>query len=99
MIERGFTGFRGPEITNISRLHQMELQWGDSVFLLYYEQDRMVDHFRELIGSLPNPGPIRHIAIVPDQRKGFIFMGLQQEPIEKYLAKVYDWLFLVFEPY
>jgi hypothetical protein len=99
MIERGFTGFRGPEITNISRLHQMELQWGDSVFLLYYEQDRMVDHFRELIGSLPNPGPIRHIAIVPDQRKGFIFMGLQQEPIEKNLAKVYDWLFLVFEPY
>jgi hypothetical protein len=99
IIEKEYTGFRGPEITNISRLHQMELQWGDLAFLLYYEQDRMIDRFRELIGSLPDPGPIRHIAIVPDQRKGFIFMGLQQEPIEAYLAAVYDWLFRVFEPY
>jgi hypothetical protein len=99
MIERGYTGFRGPEITNISRLHQMEFQWGDLAFFLYYEQDRMIDRFRELIGSLPDPGPIRHIAIVPDQRKGFILMGLQQEPIEAYLAPVYDWLFRVFEPY
>jgi hypothetical protein len=99
IIEKQYTGFRGPEITNLSRLHQMELQWGDLAFFLYYEQDRMIDRFRELIGSLPDPGPIRHIAIVPDQRKGFIFMGLQQEPIEAYLAAVYDWLFRVFEPY
>lgn len=99
IIEKGYTGFQGPEITNISRLHQMEFQWGDLVFFLYYEQDRMIDRFKELIESLPDPGPIRHIAIVPDQRKGFILMGLQQEPIEAYLATVYDWLFRVFEPY
>ena len=99
IIEKGYTGFRGPEITNISRLHQRQFQWGDLVFFLYYEQDRMIDRFRELIESLPDPGPIRHIAIVPDQRKGFILMGLQQEPIEAYLAPVYDWLFRVFEPY
>ncbi|MGB5991405.1 MAG: hypothetical protein WBG61_03660 [Desulfobacterales bacterium] len=99
IIEKGYTGFQGPEITNISRLHQMEFQWGDLVFFLYYEQDRMIDRFKELIESLPDPGPIRHIAIVPDQRKGFILMGLQQAPIEAYLATVYDWLFRVFEPY
>lgn len=99
IIEKGYTGFRGPEITNISRLHQGQFQWGDLGFFLYYEQDRMIDCFKELIESLPNPGPIRHIAIVPDQRKGYIFMGLQQEPIETYLAAVYGWLFRVFEPY
>jgi hypothetical protein len=99
IIEKQYTGFRGPEITNLSRLHQMELRWGDLAFSLYYEQDRMIDRFKELIGSLPDPGPIRHIAIVPDQRKGFIFMGLQQESIEAYLDAVYDWLFRVFEPY
>jgi len=99
IIEKGYTGFRGPEITNISRLHEGQFQWGDLAFSLYYEQDRMIDHFRELIGSLPDPGPIRHIAIVPDQRKGYILMGLQQEPIEAYLSTVYDWLFRVFEPY
>jgi len=99
IIEKGYTGFRGPEITNISRLHQGQFQWGDLGFFLYYEQDRMIDCFKELIESLPNPGPIRHIAIVPDQRKGYIFMGLQQEPIETYLAAVYSWLFRVFEPY
>jgi len=99
IIEKGYTGFRGPEITNISRLHQGQFQWGDLAFFLYYEQDRMIDYFKELIESLPNPGPIRHIAIVPDQRKGYIFMGLQQEPIETYLAAVYGWLFRVFEPY
>jgi len=99
IIEKGYTGFRGPEITNISQLHQGQLQWGDLAFFLYYEQDRMIDRFKELIESLPNPGPIRHIAIVPDQRKGYIFMGLQQEPIESHLAAVYGWLFRVFEPY
>lgn len=99
IIEREYTGFRGPEITNISRLHQMDFQWGGSAFLLYYEQDRMIDQFKKLVESLANPGPIRHIAIVPDQRKGFILMGLQRESIEAYLAPVYDWLFRVFEPY
>ena len=99
IIEKSYTGFRGPEITNISRLRQMEFKWGDLAFFFYYEQDRMIDHFKKLVESLPDPGPIRHIAIVPDQRKGYIFMGLQQEPIETYLAAVYDWLFRVFEPY
>ena len=99
IIERGYTGFRGPEITNISKLYQMEFKWGDLDFFVYYEQDRMIEHFRKLIRSLPDPGPIRHIAIVPDQRKGFIFMGLQQEPIETYLAPAYDWLFSVFDSY
>ena len=99
IIEKGYTGFRGPEITNISRLHQRQFQWGDLAFSLYYEQDRMIDRFRELIEFLPAPGPIKHIAIDPDQRKGYIFMGLQQEPIETYLAAVYDWLFQVFESY
>jgi len=99
IIEKGYTGFRGPEITNISRLHQLEFMWGDLAFFLYYEQDRMIDHLEKLIESLPAPGPIRHIAAVPDQRKGFIFMGLQHKPIELYLGPVYDWLFQVFEPY
>jgi len=99
IIEKGYTGFRGPEITNISRLHQGQFKWGDLAFSLYYEQDRMIDRFRDLIETLPDPGPIRHIAIIPDQRKGYIFMGLQQEPIETYLAAVYDWLFRVFESY
>ena len=99
IIEKGYTGFRGPELTNISRLHHMEIQWGDLAFFLYYEQDRMIGCFKELIHSLPNPGPIRHIAIVPDQRKGFILMALEQEPIEASLAAVYDWFFRVFGPY
>jgi hypothetical protein len=99
IIERGYTGFRGPLITNISRLRQMEFKWGELDFLFYYEQDRMMDQFKTLIASLQNPGPIKHIAIVPDQRRGYIFMGLQKESIEAYLAPVYDWLFRVFEPY
>jgi hypothetical protein len=99
IIEKSYTGFRGSEITNISRLRQMEFKWDDLAFFFYYEQDRMIDHFKKLVESLPDPGPIRHIAIVPDQRKGFIFMGLQEEPIETYLAPIYDWLFRVFEPY
>jgi hypothetical protein len=99
IMERGYTGFRGPEITNIARLRRMEFKWGDLDFFLYYEQDRMVDQFKTLIESLQDPGPIRHIAIVPDQRRGYIFMGLQQASIEAYLASVYNWLFRVFEPY
>lgn len=99
LIEKGYTGFRGPEITNISRLRRTEFKWGGLDFLFYYEQDRMMDQFKALMASLQNPGPIKHIAIVPDQRRGYIFMGLQKEPIEAYLAPVYDWLFCVFEPY
>jgi len=99
MIERDYAGFRGPEISNISRLRETQCQWGALSFSLYYEQDRMRDRFMELIGSLADPGPIRHVAIVPDQRKGFILMILHQGHIGAYLVPVYDWLFRVFEPY
>jgi hypothetical protein len=99
MIEKSYAGFRGSEITNISRLDQSQCQWGGLTFFIYYEQHRMLARFIELSDSLEDPGPIRHIAVVPDQRKGFVLMALQDSGTEAYLAPVYQWLFRVFEPY
>jgi hypothetical protein len=40
----------------------------------------------------PDPGILRHIAIVPGEKKCFIFMIPRKGQVARYLAPVYRWL-------
>jgi hypothetical protein len=52
----------------------------------------MHDHFMKFIDNNPDPGIIRHIAIVPDQKRCFIFMIPQKGQVKKGLAPIYRWI-------
>jgi hypothetical protein len=58
---------------------------------------KMYDFFVEFVNNNPEPGIIRHIAIIPKQRKGFIFMIPEKGQVAKYLAPVYQLIMSIFE--
>jgi len=97
LIESKYSGLRGSEITNAHRLYREEIKWGAYNFYLYYEMTKMYDCLMKFIYNNPEPGIIRHIAITPKQRKGFIFMIPEKGQVAKYLAPVYQLIMSIFE--
>ena len=97
LIEEGYSRFRGPKILNADRLKQEKLAWGKSSFLLYYGNGKMRDRLRTLAGGSPDPGNIRHVAVVPEQKRCFIFMIPREGQVAKDLAPVYRWLLSQFK--
>jgi hypothetical protein len=92
LIETKYAGFRGPKISNASRLTRHEIRWGNYDFLLYYERTIMRDRLTEFMQAHPDPGIVRHIALVPDQRKCFAFMIPQKNKVRTDFSPVYEWI-------
>jgi hypothetical protein len=92
LIEEGYSRFRGPKIDNANRLKQETLTWGKSRFLLYYGNGKIRDQVRSLADGSPDPGNVRHVAFVPEQKRCFIFMIPREGQVAKDLTPVYRWL-------
>jgi hypothetical protein len=95
LIEARYAGFRGPKISNANRLTVKEIRWGAYDFFLYYERSMMHDHLMRFVTAHPDPGIVRHIAIVPDQRKCFLFMIPRRGEVKRHLAPIHQWLLTV----
>ncbi|MBW2631554.1 MAG: hypothetical protein JRC90_07315 [Deltaproteobacteria bacterium] len=92
LIEKKYAAFRGPKITNEQRLNKETINWGNYDFFLYYENTRIRDHFIKFMELNPEPATIKHIAIIPDQKKGFVFMIPHKKKVAQYFAPIYQWL-------
>jgi len=97
LIEKKYADCRGPKITNANRLYKKEVKWDKYNFHLYYERMMMYDQLKQFIDNNPNPGLIRHIAILPDQRKGFIFMIPQHGMVGRNLEPAYQFILKIFK--
>jgi len=97
IIEKSYDGFRGHEITNVVRLSREEIFWGPYPFFLYYDKLSMYDALKELLMKHRDPGNIRHVALIPDQRKGFIFMIPREGTVKRDCEPVYHWMCRLFE--
>jgi len=92
LIEKSYAGFRGPKITNAQRLEQEKVKWGGEDFYLFYEPGPMRDKLLAYLSSHPEPGGIRHLALVPDQKRAFIFMIPREGQVGAFLAPAYGWI-------
>jgi hypothetical protein len=92
LIEANYAGFRGPKITNAHRLERENIKWGNKDFYLYYETIIVRDHFLRFIDQNPAPGIIRHIALVPEERKGFVFMIPRRGQVKECFEPVFQWI-------
>lgn len=92
VIETKYDGFRHSQITNAERLQRETIRWGRFDFHFYYQSLPMRDHVLKFIENNPEPGTIRHIAIVPEQKKGFIFMIPRKTQVGRYLTPIYRWI-------
>ena len=92
LIETGYSRFSGARITNRNLLQQEELRWGNLQFLLYSQSPGTRAAFLDFMTRHPEPGFIRHIALVPERKKCFLFMIPRQGEVAKNLLPVYNWL-------
>lgn len=92
LIEKRYSGFRGPKITNQESLSCEEISWEGMKFILYYGSKRARGQLHRLLSKSGLPGQIRHIAFVPEQKKAFVFMIPGRESLSRTMPKVLCWL-------
>ena len=92
LIEVGYSKFRGPKITNEERLESDEIRWGSRSFLRYWENESVKGELESLTSTLPIPGEIRHVAIVPERDQGFMFMVPKKNHVGEVFPTVFNWL-------
>ncbi|MBW2651193.1 MAG: hypothetical protein JRC66_09375, partial [Deltaproteobacteria bacterium] len=92
LIEAQYSRFAGAKITSAGRLNSEPVKWGAHTFHLYYESMETHTRLMDFINRNPEPGILRHIAVIPDQKKCFIFMIPRKGQVAKYLTPVYRWL-------
>ncbi len=92
IIETGYAEARTAKIVDADQLNKVFLKWGKYDFYMYYKSKKTHDRFRELVDKMDDPGVIRHIALLPGQKKCFVFMIPRKGQVEKHLAPVYKWM-------
>jgi len=98
LIENGYNGFKGSKITNAARLNQEDVTWGKLHFSLYYQNMKMRNDLIKFVSDNPDPGTIRHIALVPDQKKSFVFMIPKPDTVACYFEPIYRWIPSLLKP-
>jgi len=92
LIESKYSKFMGSKIENAHLMHHETVKWENFDFHLYYNSREMLEKMQAFIKKNPAPGIIRHIALVPEQKKGFIFMIPKPDQVARDFARIYHWL-------
>lgn len=92
LIEENYSRRRQARITNESRLNREKVQWGKYSFLVYYQSQKMQDRLMKFTTANPDPGILRHIAVVPDQKKCFVFLIPKKGMVKTFFEPVYRWI-------
>jgi hypothetical protein len=97
LIEASYDGFRGHEITHASWLTREKIAWGAHEYYLYYDRITMAKPLKRLIDEHPDPGAVKHIALLPGQKKGFVFMIPSEGAVGRQIEPVFRWMCRIFE--
>ena len=92
LIESKYSKFMRSKIENAHLMHHETVKWENCDFHLYYNSREMLEKMQAFIKKNPVPGIIRHIALVPEQKKGFIFMVPKPDQVARDFARIYHWL-------
>ena len=90
IIEAAYAKTWKARIANIDQLNKANAKWGKHDYYVYWKSKKTYAKFKELIGAMSDPGGIRHIAFIPDQKKCFIFMVPLKGHVVKDLAPIYE---------
>jgi len=92
LIEKSYSSFAGTKIANADSLRRETFQWGRRTFFLYYHDGAVknrMEECRALIGD--EPGPLRHVALVPGQDRLFLFLIPVPGAVKGTVGAVYRW--------
>ncbi len=92
LIENSYSKFRGPKIKNEDKLAREEFKWGSRNFLLFYNDAILKNSIIELARRMENPGSVKHIAVVPEEERIFIFMIPKYRRVQENLKPIVNWI-------
>jgi hypothetical protein len=92
IIEADYAKLRKAKIVNIDQLQKVIIKWGQLEYYVYYRSKKTYDRLKVLIDSIDDPGVVKHIALVPGQKKCFVFLVPKKGHVVKDLAPIYQWL-------
>lgn len=90
IIETVYAKSRKANVADIDQLNRTNTQWGKHDFYVYWKTKKTFQRFKELMNTTGDPGGIRHIAFIPDQKRCFIYMAVQRGRMAKDLSYIYQ---------
>lgn len=91
LIEHRYAKLPGASIENADNLTREELSWEGRTFFLYYGDERMKKAILECKERLNTPQTLRHLAVVPERERLFIFMIPKRGTVATVVRPIYDW--------
>lgn len=67
------------------------IAWGGKTFYLYYEDADIKRDLDRCMALLGEPGPLRHVALVPEQDRMFLFMIPRLGKVKEIVSPVHQW--------
>jgi hypothetical protein len=92
IIEADYAKLMKAKIENIDQLQKVVMKWGKQDYSIYYRSKKTYDRLKALIDSIDDPGVVKHIALLPGQKKCFVFLIPQKGRVVKGLAPIYQWM-------
>jgi hypothetical protein len=92
IIEADYVKLRKAKIVNWDQMNKAFIKWGKHDYYIYYNSKKSYDRLKGLIDNVGDPGVVKHIALLPGQKKCFIFLIPQKGRVAKDLAPIYQWL-------
>lgn len=91
LIEKRYARLPGARIENEDSLEQEKLTWGGLQFTLYYEDEKVKQALLDCKQRLGEPKTLRHLALVPERERIFLFMIPRIGSVDAVVRPVYDW--------
>ena len=92
LIEKDFSTFKTLKIHNHEDFTIDEIKWGNEDFLIYYKSEDGRKYFNSLLKTVSDPGKIRHLAVIPEHKRIFVFMEPVYGKVGEWLSLVYPWI-------
>ena len=91
LIEAGYSKFAGARILNVDILEKETLTWGGKTFYLYSQTPQIRQSLLICKEKLGEPGSVRHIALVPEQERVFVFMIPRLGTVQPTVQIIFEW--------
>lgn len=92
IIEKQYSHFHGAKIEREGELASEPFPWGGKTFYLFWEDEDIRSALERCVRLLGEPGPLRHVALVPEQERMFLFMIPKPREVKRIVQTVNGWL-------
>lgn len=92
LIDTRFEKMMGNRIENIDALSKREVDWAGRRFHLYSASEVIAGKLEALMERYGDPGPIRHLAIIPSEERAYYFQIPRVGTVAPNVSIFRDWL-------